>query len=218
MPGTGEPGASATPLVRGGPVPAGGAAQLDRIMGRVRFLAAVVGTPRLAGPPISLGRRSRIRFGPNGSLTRGRGLVLADGFSAFLDGALTIGDDVYVNRDVNIAVFAGLVIGNRCRFGERVSIHDEDHLTGPGDRYRVSPVRIGNDVWLGANAVVLRGVSIGDGAVVAAGSVVRGDVPPGALAAGVPARVVRTAGGDVPQPEDAGGDVAQRGDAGGDAR
>ncbi len=193
MPRTGETGAASSPPVREGPVPAGRAADLDRVLGRLRFLAAVALTPQLAGPPIALGRGSRIRFGTRGSFTRGRGLVLADGFSAFVDGPLTIGDDVYVNRDCTIAVLAGLVIGDRCRFGERVSIHDEDHLAGAGDGYRVSPVRIGDDVWLGANAVVLRGVSIGDGAVVAAGAVVRGDVPPGALAVGVPARVVRTA-------------------------
>jgi acetyltransferase-like isoleucine patch superfamily enzyme len=53
------------------------------------------------------------------------------------------------------------------------------------------PTKIGRDVWLGANAVILGGVTIGDGAVVAAGSVVTKDVEPGAVVAGVPARLIR---------------------------
>lgn len=179
--------------LRGAPVWTGRADQVERLLGRARYLSAVARSPQLAGPPMSLGRRARISFGTNGSLVRGRGLVLADGFSAVFDGPVYIGDDVYVNRDANIAVFAGLTIGSGARLGERVSIHDEDHLPGPGESYRVSPVHIGSRVWLGANVVVLRGVTIGDGAVVAAGAVVRSDVPAGALAAGVPARVVRLA-------------------------
>jgi maltose O-acetyltransferase len=53
------------------------------------------------------------------------------------------------------------------------------------------PTKIGRDVWIGANAVVLGGVTIGDGAVVAAGSVVTKDVEPGAIVVGNPARLVR---------------------------
>jgi acetyltransferase-like isoleucine patch superfamily enzyme len=53
------------------------------------------------------------------------------------------------------------------------------------------PIRVGNDVWIGARAIILSGVSIGDGAVIAAGSVVTRDVPPYTIAAGNPARVIR---------------------------
>ena len=52
-------------------------------------------------------------------------------------------------------------------------------------------VRIGNDVWIAANAIILAGVTVGDGAVVAAGAVVTRDVPPMAIVAGVPAKVIR---------------------------
>ncbi len=55
----------------------------------------------------------------------------------------------------------------------------------------VAPVRIGNSVWLGAKVTVLKGVSIGDGAIVGANAVVSSDLPPGAVAVGVPARVMR---------------------------
>src|SRR5262249_21496594 len=57
-----------------------------------------------------------------------------------------------------------------------------------------APTRLGDEVWLGANVVVLKGVSIGDRAVVGAGSVVTKDIPPDAVAVGVPARVVRVRG------------------------
>ncbi|KRF13738.1 hypothetical protein ASG90_12905 [Nocardioides sp. Soil797] len=53
------------------------------------------------------------------------------------------------------------------------------------------PARIGNDVWIGANAVLLRGITVGDGAVIAAGAVVTRDVPPYAIVGGVPAKVIR---------------------------
>ena len=59
------------------------------------------------------------------------------------------------------------------------------------DTHRKGPVRIGNDVWVGAKATILSGVTIGDGAVVAAGAVVVDDVPPYAIVGGVPARVLK---------------------------
>ena len=100
------------------------------------------------------------------------------------------GRDVYVGRGCQIVAYTGVSVGDRVRFGERVSVHDEDHGPG-GEGYVVAPVVIGDDVWLGAGSIVLRGSHIGAGAVVAAGAVVRGKVPPGATVGGVPARVLR---------------------------
>ena len=56
----------------------------------------------------------------------------------------------------------------------------------------VAPVAIGDDVWLGARVIVLKGVTIGDGAIVGAGSVVTRDIPPWSIAGGQPAKVIRT--------------------------
>ncbi|WP_345714315.1 acyltransferase, partial [Kineococcus glutinatus] len=126
----------------------------------------------------------------------GRGCTVAGDFHGHFDGDVRWGDDVFFNVGCYVSVLERLVVGDGCRFGERVSIHDEDHVFEPrgADRgaYRTAPVLIGDHVWVGANSVVLRGTRIGTGAVVAAGSVVRGDVPAHTLVAGVPARPVRT--------------------------
>ena len=83
-----------------------------------------------------------------------------------------------------------ITIGDLCVFGEQVIIRDDDGHT-LDDTPRTAPITIGNNVWVGARAMILKGVTIGDGAVVAAGSVVTKDVPGGTLVGGVPARVIR---------------------------
>jgi acetyltransferase-like isoleucine patch superfamily enzyme len=91
---------------------------------------------------------------------------------------------------------SSISIGNRVMCGANVTITDTDwHPTGWRDRMKghakVSPVVIGNDVWLGMNVTVLKGVEIGDQSVIGAGSVVTRSVPPRVIAAGDPAVVVR---------------------------
>ena len=86
-------------------------------------------------------------------------------------------------------------IGDDCMVAPFVYVVDSDHgmdRTRPMNRQPnlTAPVRIGADVWIGAHAVVLKGVTVGDGAVIAAGSVVREDVAPWAIVGGVPARVI----------------------------
>ncbi|MFY0407336.1 acyltransferase [Solicola sp. PLA-1-18] len=105
---------------------------------------------------------------------------------------LTIGDDVFVNQGAVIHARTQISIGSRVRIGDLVSVCDTDfHEVDPGGGIRSEPIVIGDDVWIARGAVVLPGSSIGDGAVVAAGSVVRGDVPPWTLVGGVPAKVIR---------------------------
>lgn len=90
-------------------------------------------------------------------------------------------------------------IGKRCLIGADVMISDTDfhHLIPEGRRYRseveaaASPVVIGNDVFVGARVIILKGVSIGDGSVIGAGSVVTRDIPAGVICVGNPAKVVR---------------------------
>lgn len=88
-----------------------------------------------------------------------------------------------------------ITIGADCMIAPFVYIVDSDHGTRKGvpmnqQQNVARPISIGNDVWIGAHAVVLSGVTIGDGAVVASGAVVREDVAPNQIVGGVPARVI----------------------------
>lgn len=115
-----------------------------------------------------------------------------------------IGDNFFGNYNLTVQDDAKVVIGDNANFGPNVTIVTPVHPLIASERYQMldgngepkhlcyaRPVIIGNDVWLGANVVVCGGVTIGDGCVVGAGSVVTRDLPPNSLAAGVPCRVIR---------------------------
>jgi maltose O-acetyltransferase len=119
------------------------------------------------------------------------GSPLPTKFSVGPDGALSIGPRAFVNFGVDINARESIVIGANVRIGPLVSIVDDDmHEVTPGQRRR-SPIRIGDNVWLGRGVVVSPGVTIGDHAVVGANSVVTRDVAPATVVAGSPARLVR---------------------------
>lgn len=107
---------------------------------------------------------------------------------------LLIGDDVFVNQGVVLSASARIVVGNRVLIGPGCTVIDNDFhgLVDRNDPPPSEPITIGDDVWLGTRCLVLRGVTIGAGAVVAAGAVVTQDVPPRTLVAGMPARVIRS--------------------------
>jgi len=106
---------------------------------------------------------------------------------------IDLGDRVFVNRGTVITARTDIQIGDDVLIGPYVVINSGDHNyfdpTQPigGQGHAADPITIGNDVWLGAHCTILRGVKVGDGAVVAAGAVVIDDVPPRTLVAGVPA-------------------------------
>ena len=103
--------------------------------------------------------------------------------------SIEIGDDVLI-------AFEALIMDHNShslRFSERH--HDvQDWISGKKDWSSVAmaPVKIGNKAWIGARAIVLKGVTIGEGAVVAAGSVVTRDVPPWTIVGGNPAKIIRS--------------------------
>lgn len=110
------------------------------------------------------------------------------------DGTLKIGPDSFVGRGSVIVAAEYVEIGADALIASGVVIRDQDH--GRGRPHRVqplvsSPVTIGTNVWIGANAVVLRGVVIGDDAVIGAGAVVTKSVPAGVSAVGVPAKAIQ---------------------------
>ncbi|HET7539206.1 MAG TPA: hypothetical protein VFK05_05020 [Polyangiaceae bacterium] len=109
---------------------------------------------------------------------------------------ISIGAFTLISGSLHCDVGAPLVIGDRVRIGHDVSLLTVDHRVGPeemrsGER-RFGPIEIGDGAWLASRVVVLPGIRIGAGSIVAAASVVTRDIPPNTLAVGAPARVVRT--------------------------
>jgi serine acetyltransferase len=109
---------------------------------------------------------------------------------------LSVGHATYINRNTFLDAIESLTIGQRVAIGPNCYITDHDHGLDPSlsplaQPMVAKPTRIGDDAWLGANVVVLKGVTIGSRAVIGAGSIVTKDVPEGAIAAGIPARVIR---------------------------
>lgn len=141
----------------------------------------------------------RVRVENDGTINLGRKLRL-DGRTVRLElvarygGTLSIGDGTYINYGTNISATQSVRIGARCAIGQYSIIMDNDyHSTEDHHSMGESkPIVIGDEVWLGARVIVLRGARIGDGCIIGANSVVKGSIPPHSLAAGSPARVVRS--------------------------
>ncbi len=94
------------------------------------------------------------------------------------EGRLEIGSHCFFNVNASVTCVKRITIGKYCKFGNNLVIVDHDHdFNNSGDEFPGEPIEIGNHVWVGANCVILKGVRIGDHAVIAAGSVVRRDVP-----------------------------------------
>jgi acetyltransferase-like isoleucine patch superfamily enzyme len=114
------------------------------------------------------------------------------------EGTLRVGDKCVFGREITVNGHLDIEFGARCLVADWVYVCDFDHrfadVTVPikDQGIEKAPVRIGPDVWLGVKASVLRGAMVGEGAVVAAHTVVRTEVPPYSVVAGVPGRVVRS--------------------------
>jgi maltose O-acetyltransferase len=107
-----------------------------------------------------------------------------------------LGKDVAINRNCTFLAHGGISIGENTMIGPNVAILTVDHdyrVEGIGTHtaHKISPVVIGRNAWIGANAVVLPGVTIGNGAIVAAGSVVTADVEENSIVGGNPARFIK---------------------------
>lgn len=107
---------------------------------------------------------------------------------------ITLGKDVFVNSGCHFQDQGGITIGNGSLLGHNVVLATINHDLNPRNNRKnhYAPINIGNHVWIGSNATILPGVTIGDWAVVAAGAVVTKDVPPYTVVGGVPAKVLKT--------------------------
>jgi acetyltransferase-like isoleucine patch superfamily enzyme len=108
---------------------------------------------------------------------------------------IIFGNKVFIGRNCEFNISCLLTVGDNCLIASGVKIIDHDHGKSVGSLIAAqpitgSPVRVGHDVWLGTNSVILKGVEIGDGAIVGAGAVVTSSIPAGEIWCGVPARKV----------------------------
>jgi acetyltransferase-like isoleucine patch superfamily enzyme/coenzyme F420-reducing hydrogenase beta subunit len=98
----------------------------------------------------------------------------------------------FINEGVEITCASKITIGEGATIARDVVIRDYDGHTIKEPNYKISnPIRIGKNVWIGNRAMILKGVNIGDGAIIAAGAIVTKDVPVGAIVAGIPAKVIK---------------------------
>lgn len=105
-----------------------------------------------------------------------------------------VGCNTFINGGCHFQDQGGVYIGDGCLIGHNVVIATLNHELAPARRANLvpAPVRLGDNVWVGSNATILPGVTIGDGSVVAAGAVVTKDVPPMTVVGGVPAKAIRS--------------------------
>ncbi len=126
-------------------------------------------------------------------------IIHDDQNSSFRGSELIIGKNTYIGEYNNIRAGGGrIVIGDKCLISQHITITAANHSIHQGMYIVDQPwstvnnyVVIGNDVWIGANALVLPGVKIGNGAVIGGGSVVTKDIPANAVAVGNPAKVIK---------------------------
>ena len=134
-----------------------------------------------------------VRLSDSGTVRMGAGVLLAHDVQLHLrdrGAVIEIGAGTFVNHRTELVAHERVTIGRGCLLAWDVLVLDSDSHSVDGGA-RTAAVTVGDRVWIGCRASVLKGVTIGDGAVVAAGSVVVHDVPARSLVAGNPARVVR---------------------------
>ena len=174
----------------GGVVPMSPAARALRSARGAALRRQVEGGRRLTADAgarvVRLHPDTSVRLGDDVLLSRGVGLHLREAGAR-----IEVGDGSFLNERTEIVAHERVVLGRGCLLAWDVLVLDSDSHRVDG-RPHTAPVVLGDDVWVGARATVLKGVTIGDGAVVAAGAVVTRDVPARTLVAGNPATVVRT--------------------------
>lgn len=151
-------------------------------------------------PSVGIGAKRRILFYSKTLHKCGNNLSIMPGFIVKFPEKLFIGNNVIINRNVFITARDYIYIGNDVLIGQNTIINSGNHnFSNPNmpistQGHSSNKIIIGNDVWIGANCSVLKGVKIGDGAVIGAGSVVTKDVAPYTIVAGVPAKKIKNRG------------------------
>lgn len=132
---------------------------------------------------------------------RGKNILFFPLNSSFSYKTIEMGDDVFIGPGARFSAIKEIKIGSKVMFGPSVTIMGGDHNFSQVGRYMFdvheklpkndSPVVIKDDVWIGNNAIILKGVTIGEGSIIAAGSLVIKDMPEYSIIGGVPAKVLK---------------------------
>lgn len=152
-------------------------------------LPTLHGSVQIDGPITVIGTAD-IEIGPRSRISRDVELGTEK------TGKVKIGESVRINRGTTLFAYKGIVIGDHTLIGEFVSIRDANHGIAPdklvrSQAHQSKAITIGRDVWIGRGSVILPGVTIGDGAIIGANSVVTKSIKAGTIAVGTPAIPVR---------------------------
>lgn len=145
---------------------------------------------------ISCDNPNQIRIGEGSSIRKGTVVAVA---SKKVESFITVGSNTYIGENNNLRAADGIIeIGNGCLISQGITIVTSNHdikkslpISQQSWVSKKGKITISDDVWIGANAVILPDVTIGKGAVVAAGSVVTKDIPEYSIVAGIPAKIIK---------------------------
>ena len=163
-----------------------------------RRLLTAAGRRWRSDGPFFLGRGLELKIEPRGEIRFGRFVWIGDGSKIRChEGVVEIGAKTVMGQECTISAYQRVRIGEECVIADRAMFIDFDHGMVEVERpirlqgiYK-RDVEVGNNVWIGYGACVLRGVSVGDNAVIGTNSVVTKDVPANAVVGGIPARIIR---------------------------
>jgi acetyltransferase-like isoleucine patch superfamily enzyme len=164
-----------------------------------RRLFSVAGWRWRTNGPVFFGKRLELQIGRRGTIEFGRFVWIGDGCKIRChEGTVEIGEKTVMGQECTISAYQHVRIGEQCVIADRAMFIDFDHGVVEVERpirlqgiYK-RDVEVGNNVWIGYGACVLRGVRVGDNSIVGTNSVVTKDVPANSVVAGIPAKVIRT--------------------------
>jgi acetyltransferase-like isoleucine patch superfamily enzyme len=147
-------------------------------------------------PDINVGKGVICRATDGGTISIGKGTSI--GQNVIIEakgGSIVIGENIFLGTGCIIVSKERIEIGSNCQIAEYVVIRDQDHATSSrpikSAGFKTAPINIGEDVWIGAKASIIKGSVVGDGSIIGAHSLVRIDIPAFSLAVGIPAKVTK---------------------------
>lgn len=131
----------------------------------------------------------KMLYGTKQGISIGKGTTFRKRFYLYVgrEGSITIGENSFFNHNFSAYSYRNIRIGDNCIFGENVKIYDHNHRFNDKNKliknqgFSIAAIEIGNNVWVGSNAVILKGCKIGDNCVIGAGTVVSGAIPAGTI-------------------------------------